>query len=98
MLFTVSFGFILLNLPFAVKTIYERSFEEKHNILDFITDQDLLSRKITKTDINKSVRYDFFVFMTHFLLDLNYVANFFFYFLSGTRFRSRLYALIFCKN
>ena len=119
MLFTVSLGFILLNLPFAIKTIYEKNFKEKHNILEFLYHDDD-NHIFTKGDIEKSIKYDFFVYITHFLLDLNYIANFFFYFLSGnkifcgiffhfliysynfflsgSRFRNRLYALVCCKD
>jgi hypothetical protein len=97
MLFTVSFGFILLNLPFAIKTIYERNFKEKQKFLDFLYNYDE-NHVFTKLDIETAVKYDFFVYLTHFLLDLNYIANFFFYFLSGSRFRIRLYDLICCKE
>ena len=38
MLFTVSFGFIVLNLPYAINTIYEQNFKEKQNVLDLIFD------------------------------------------------------------
>ena len=97
MLFMVSFGFIFLNLPFAIKTIYERNFKEKQKFLDFLYNDDE-NHNFTKLDIEKAVNYDFFVYLTHFLLDLNYIANFFFYFLSGSRFRNRLYGLICCKD
>lgn len=93
MLFAVSLGFILLNLPFAIKTIYERNFPENDKILDFVFgfNNDLDKKEISKSDIIKAVRYELFVYITHFLLDLNYIANFFFYFLAGIRFRKRLY-------
>ena len=100
MLFTVSFGFIVLNLPYAINTIYEQNFKEKHNVLDFLLDSEIydLKKNFTKTEIIKAVHYDFYVFLAHFLLDLNYVANFFFYFLSGVKFRKRLYSIFRFKN
>ena len=98
MLFAVSFGFVFFNLPFAIKTIYERNFQEKRKTLDFLySNNNDFSTVFTKTDIINAVRYDFFVYLTHFLLDINNIVNFFLYFLSGSKFRSRLYALI-CRN
>ena len=96
MLFAVSLGFVLFNLPFAIKTIYETKFKEKLKAIDYLYGEK--KTDFTKTDIVLAVRYDFFVYITHFLLDLNYIANFFFYFLSGSRFRTRLYALFRCQG
>jgi hypothetical protein len=99
MLFSVCFGFVVLNLPFAIKTLLERKFREKNETLNYLySNGNYYSTKVSKSDIINAVKYDFFVYITHFLLDLNYIANFFLYFLSGSRFRSRLYALIRCKG
>lgn len=99
MLFAICFGFVVLNLPFAIKTIFERQFREKNETLNYLySSENYYHLQVTKTDIIKAVKSDFFVYITHFLLDLNYIANFFLYFLSGSRFRSQLYSLLRCEN
>ena len=81
-LLTVSFGFITLNLPYAIYSIY---ISKKLDILH--------KNASNKSEFSIIARYEFFGYVTHFLLDLNYIANFFFYFLSGSKFRSRLYSI-----
>ncbi len=87
MIFSVCFGFIVLNLPFALTCLIER----KKLLVDYLYHNDnSFSIDFNKTDIIQAVHYEFFAFMSHFLLDLNYVANFFIFFLSGSNFRAQL--------
>ncbi len=51
----------------------------------------------SKTEIRDQVKDEFYLILTHFLLDLNYTFNFFIYFFSGSRFREAFF-LIFKKN
>ena len=98
MLFAVSFGFVLLNLPFAIRTIFHRQFSEQFKILDYLYQTDnLFALTTSKTEINNAVIYEFFSSLTHLLLDLNYIGNFFLYFFSGTRFRAQLVSLLKCE-
>ena len=53
---------------------------------------------LLKKEIYNSIFYEFASNMTHFLLDLNYITNFFLYFLSGERFRNELLILLRCKK
>jgi hypothetical protein len=86
-LLTVSFGFIALNLPYAIYAIhYSKILPSLH------------SEKLNKKNLWLLARYEFFGYTTHFLLDLNYLANFFFYFLSGSKFRKRLYSIFSFKK
>ena len=99
MLLAVSIGFILFNLPFAIRTLLQRHFKEKFKILDFLYhDDNFLLSRTSKTEIQNAVKYEFFSSLTHFLLDLNYIANFFLYFFSGSRFRSQLFIMFKCKK
>ena len=36
MLFAVSFGFVVLNLPFAIRTLFHRQFKENFKLLDYL--------------------------------------------------------------
>jgi hypothetical protein len=99
MLLAVSIGFILFNLPFAIRTLFHRQFSEKFKILDYLYhDDNLFITKTSKTEIQNAVKYEFFSSLTHLLLDLNYIANFFLYFFSGSRFRSQLYTMFRCRK
>jgi hypothetical protein len=94
MLCAVSLGFIILNLPLAIKIIYERNFNEKRKVLDFLNNINDDITDLTKTGVLNAIKYDFYVHISHFLVDLNYIVNFFLYFLSGSKFRSRLFSII----
>ncbi len=99
MLFAVSFGFVLLNLPYAIKTIFHRHFSKKNKISSYLYhSENLFLSTYTKSEIINSVKYEFYSNFTHLLLDLNYIANFFLYFLSGQRFRAQLFDLLRCKK
>jgi hypothetical protein len=99
MLLAVSVGFILLNLPFAIRTLFHRQFSENFKLLDYIYhDDNMFKTRTSKTEIENTVKYEFFSSITHLLLDLNYIANFFLYFFSGSRFRSQLYAMFKCQK
>ncbi|CAF0839054.1 unnamed protein product [Brachionus calyciflorus] len=99
MLITVSIGFVLFNLPFAIRTLFQRQFSEKFKILDYLYhDENLFKTTTSKTEISNAVKYEFFSSLTHLLLDLNYIANFFLYFFSGSRFRSQLYSMLKCEK
>ena len=87
MLFAVSIGFILLNLPFAVTTIYRSRLGDLSNFDGHTTKQYLL----------ENFTLDFLTDIGHVLLDLNFISNFFFFYLSGSRFRKKLYLLC-CKR
>ena len=99
MLLTVTFGFVIFNLPFAIKTLFELNFNERFisisNLLQ--EDENGAIRPFKRADIMKHYNYELMVYISHFLLDLNYVVNFFFYLLSGSRFRNRVRNLIFMK-
>ena len=98
MLLTVTFGFVIFNLPYAIKTLYEAKFNEKFiSISSLFEDENKTVKEFTKADLMKVYNYELMVYISHFLLDLNYVSNFFFYFLSGSRFRNRVRNLIFLK-
>ena len=98
MLFAISFGFVLLNLPYAVKTIFHRHFSKNNKISSYLYhSENLFLASYTKSEIINSVKYEFYSNMTHLLLDLNYIANFFLYFLSGQRFRAQLLGMLKCK-
>jgi hypothetical protein len=90
MLLTVTFGFVIFNLPYAIKTLYELKFSEKFISISSLIEQDENVKEFTKDDLMKVYNYELMVYISHFLLDLNYVSNFFFYFLSGSRFRNRV--------
>nr|QVK45703.1 G protein-coupled receptor [Proales similis] len=95
MLFTISLGFVLLNLPFAIRTLFHRQFQEQFRIVDYVYHaENLFTIHVSKTEIVNSVKYEFFSSLTHFLLDLNYIANFFLYIFSGSRFRSQLLIML----
>ena len=99
MLFAVSFGFVIFNLPYALKTIFHRQFSKKNKIQTYLYHTNNLFRmSYTKTEVLNSVYYEFASNLTHFLLDLNYIANFFLYFLSGERFRTQLFIMLRCKK
>lgn len=99
MLFAVSLGFVIFNLPYALKTIFHRQFSKKNKIQTYLYHTDNLFRmSYTKTEVLNSVYYEFASNMTHFLLDLNYIVNFFLYFLSGERFRTQLFIMLHCKK
>lgn len=99
MLFAVSFGFVLLNLPYAIKTLFQRQFSKKNKINAHLYHmENLFKITYTKKEIYNSIFYEFASNMTHFLLDLNYITNFFLYFLSGERFRNELLILLRCKK
>lgn len=87
-------GFICLNLPFAIKTIFHRQFAERYKILDLYHSNDLFTTTTTKSEIDAAVKFEFFSMLTHLLLDLNYIANFFLYFFSGSRFRAQLFSML----
>ena len=97
MLCAVSLGFVILNLPLAIKIIYEINFNEKRKVMDFLNNKNDDITDLTKTGVINAIKYDFFVHISHFLIDLNYIVNFFLYFLSGSKFRSRLFSMI-CKS
>jgi hypothetical protein len=96
MLVSVSIGFITLNLPFAIKKLYEQYFHASHNKYDIFHGHS--EKMLTKINIINEIKYDFLSYITYFLLDLNYISNFFFYFLASSKFRRKLYFLICCKN
>lgn len=99
MLFAVSFGFVILNLPFAIKTLFKRHFSKDNQILDNLYhSQNFFDSEYSKAEIKDQVKYEFYSNLTHILLDLNYVVNFFFYFFAGTRFRSQLFELFRLKK
>jgi hypothetical protein len=99
MLFTVSIGFVLLNLPFALRTIIDRQYREKSKILMMIYHTDnILATPTSKSAIREAVIYEFFSTLTFLLQDLNYISNFFFYFFSGSRFREQLASLLRCEK
>ena len=50
----------------------------------------------SKKEFEYAIKYEFFSALTHLLLDLNYLANFFLYFFSGSRFRLQLTAMFTC--
>lgn len=91
MLFSVTLGFVLLNLPFAVKTLLQALFSDNFILLDYVYHGNY--EKITKSDVINAVKYDFFANFTHFLIDLSYVVNFFLYFFAGSKFRSQLFTM-----
>lgn len=92
MLLAVSIGFIVLNLPFAIRTLFHRQFEE-HFMIDIYHENNSLSTEFSKTQLENSIKFEFFSILTYFLLDLNYIANFFLYFFSGNKFRTQLFEL-----
>ena len=96
MLLASSFGFVLLNLPYAIIAVYNLKFNERQYILNFINGQDSNNKSFlfNKSSVILAIKLDFFLYLSNFLLDLNYVTNFFFYFLSSITFRHRLYSLI----
>jgi hypothetical protein len=99
MLIAVSVGFIILNLPFAIRTLFHRQFSERFKILDYLYhDENLFIRTLTKNEIKIAIKYEFFSSLTHLLIDLNYIANFFLYFFSGSRFRAQLCSMMKCKK
>ena len=91
MLFTISIGFIVLNLPCAILILYEINFDGKKNILYYYSDKDY---NFSKSDFDVVYKFEIYVFVAYFLKDLNYIANFFFYYFSGSKFRKMLYTLI----
>ncbi len=95
MLLTISIGFIVLNLPFAIHTIFHKHYSSKFKVR-FDYDDFKIVGKASKEEALNSVRYftvyySFFDSISHFLRDLNFIANFFFYFFSGSRFRNHLF-------
>lgn len=61
MLFAVSFGFVVFNLPFALRTLFHRTFSEKFKLLDYLYHDDNLFRtKTSKTEISIAIKYEFF--------------------------------------
>jgi hypothetical protein len=93
MLFSVTLGFVMLNLPFAVKTLLQALLSDKFIILDYVYHGNHVYERLTKVDIINAVKYDFFANFTHFLIDLSYVVNFFLYFFAGSKFRSQLFSM-----
>ena len=99
MLFTVSIGFILLNLPFAIRIIIDRQFRDKSNALVNLYQTDnIFETSTSKSALREAAIYEFFSTLTFLLQDLNYISNFFFYFISGSRFRERLVSMLKCEN
>ena len=94
MLLATSFGFIIFNLPHAIITIHNLNFKERQNFIKFVDGDNTSSITFSKKTVISTIKFDFFVYLAYFLLDLNYVADFFFYFLSGITFRRKLYFLI----
>ena len=98
----ISFGIIVLNLPYFIVVIYEINFNERKNLKNYANGQYLdknnQSISFTKNDILKNNRFELFNYFSIFLFDLNYIASFFFYFFSGDTFRSRLFAIFKTKT
>jgi hypothetical protein len=55
--------------------------------------ENFFNSEYSKTEIRDQVKYEFYSNLTHFLLDLNYTFNFFFYFFAGSRFRETLFLM-----
>ena len=99
LIFTVSIGFILLNLPFAIRIIIDRQFRDKSNALVNLYQTDnIFETSTSKSALREAAIYEFFSTLTFLLQDLNYISNFFFYFISGSRFRERLVSMLKCEN
>lgn len=99
MLLTVSIGFIVFNLPFAVRTLFHRYFSDRLAIINELYQEvSVFHIKVTKRDIGFSFKYEFYTSLAHLLLDLNYIANFFLYFFSGSKFRSQLFDMFMCRE
>lgn len=95
MLVAVSVGFIFCNLPFALRTLFHRYFSERFKLIDYLYySENLFILTTSRREILNSVKYEFFSSLTHLLLDLNYIMNFFLFFLSGSRFRSQLFTIL----
>jgi hypothetical protein len=59
MLFAVSFGFVILNLPFAIKTILKRHFSKNNQILDHLYhSRNFFEFEYSKTEIKDQVKYE----------------------------------------
>jgi hypothetical protein len=78
MLFAVSIGFLLFNLPFAIMNICKRYYGPIQEQIYF-----------TKKDLRVQCTLDFINNLCHVLLDLSFVSNFLFFYLSGSRFRNK---------
>ncbi len=79
MLFAVSIGFLLFNLPYAIVNICKRYYGPIQQ--QFI---------ITKKYMSFLFMLDFINNLCHVLLDLSFMTNFFCFYLSGSRFRNKL--------
>lgn len=85
MIFTVSCVFLLLNLPYALISIYGLM-----NGLYLQIDDTIL----TKSKIISITKFETWLNLSLFLLDLTHVVNFFLYFFSGSKFRHELFELL----
>lgn len=66
-------------------------------IFDYLYhDDNSFITETSKSEIQTAIKYEFFTSLTHLLLDLNYIANFFLYFFSGSKFRAQLFAMLGC--
>ena len=98
MLLAISLGFVVLNLPFAIKTLFYRYLVKHFKFIDYLYHDDFFLTGYSKQDVESSIRFEFFSYLTYTLVDLNYIANFFLYFFSGSRFRSQLFSIVACKK
>lgn len=99
MLVAISVGFVICNLPFAIRTLFHRYFSEKFKLIDYLYySENLFTLTTSRKEILNSVKYEFFSSLTYLLLDLNYIMNFFFFFLSGSRFRTQLFTIFKCAK
>jgi hypothetical protein len=68
MLFAVSFGFVIFNLPFAIRTLLHRQFSENFKILDYLyQEENLFTTHTSKNEIKSAIKYEFFSSLTHLL-------------------------------
>ena len=68
MLFAVSFGFVIFNLPFAIRTLLHRQFSENFKILDYLyQEENLFTTHTSKNEIRSAIKYEFFSSLTHLL-------------------------------
>lgn len=81
-------------LFYCLQTISKLEF---YKIFDYLYhDDNSFITETSKTEIQNAIKYEFFTSLTHLLLDLNYIANFFLYFFSGSKFRAQLFAMLGC--
>ena len=99
LLLASSFEFILLNLPIAIVTLLDT--EKRRGIVTLMNygfnnmNSTLI---VSKSQVISAFRLDYFIYTSFFLYDLNYIADFFFYFLSSAVFRKKLYLLFVCPE